>query len=159
LTYPVLVALGFVRDTLVSSLISLPPSLLAIFVASFFGVRAVAACALLTLPFQAIVALFFVGRRLAITPADLIRATLKSGMVTGYSVGGALVSIAIMEFSSAGPVISLISASIFAAAAWWLGLLMTKHPLLAQIGMAADGMAVDVPWLPLGGIRAGQKSS
>jgi hypothetical protein len=66
---------------------------------------------------------------------------------------------AIMEFSSAGPVISLISASIFAAAAWWLGLLMTKHPLLAQIGMAPDGMAVDVPWLPLRGIRAGQKSS
>jgi hypothetical protein len=53
----------------------------------------------------------------------------------------------------------LISASIFAAAAWWLGLLMTKHPLLAQIGMATDGMAVDVPWLPLvSGIRARQKS-
>jgi O-antigen/teichoic acid export membrane protein len=159
LTYPVLVALGFVRDTLVSSLISLPPSLLVIFGASFFGVRAVAASALVTLPFQAIVALFFVGRRLAITPVDFIGATLKSGIVTGYSVGGTLVSMAIMEFSSAGPVISLISASIFAAAAWWLGLLMTKHPLLAQIGMASDGMAIDVPWLPLGRIRAGQKSS
>jgi O-antigen/teichoic acid export membrane protein len=145
LTYPVLVALGFVRDTLVSSLISLPPSLLLIFVASFFGVRAVAACALLTLPFQAIVALFFVGRRLALTPADLIRAILKSGIVTGYSVGGALVSMAIMEFSSAGPVIRLVSASIFAAAAWWLGLLMTKHRLLGLIGMATDGMAVVGP--------------
>jgi hypothetical protein len=110
------------------------------------------------LPFQAVVALFFVGRRLAITPVDLIRATLKSGIVTGYSVGGALVSMAIMEFSSAGPVISLISASIFVAAAWWLGLIMTKHPLLGQIGMATNSMAVDVPWLPLSGIRASQKS-
>ena len=72
LTYPVLVAVGRVRDTLTSSLISLPPSLLVIFVASFFGVRAVAASALLTLPFQAIVALFFVSQHLAITPADLI---------------------------------------------------------------------------------------
>jgi O-antigen/teichoic acid export membrane protein len=159
LTYPVLVALGFVRDTLVSSLISLPPSLLAIFVASFFGVRAVAACALLTLPFQAIVALCFVGRRLAITPVDLIRATLKSGIVTAYSVGGILVSMGITEFSSAGPIISLISASIFAAAAWWLGLIMTKHPLLGQIGMATDSMAVDVPWLPLRAASVrGQKS-
>ena len=159
LTYPVLVALGFVRDTLTSSLISLPPSLFVIFVASFFGVRAVAASALLALPFQAIVALCFVGRRLAISPADLIRATQKSGIVTGYSVGGALLSMAIMEFSSAGPVIGLISASICAAAGWWLGLLMTKHPLLAQVGMATDGMAVAAPWLPLvSGIRAGQKS-
>jgi hypothetical protein len=52
----------------------------------------------------------------------------------------------------------LISASIFAAAAWWLGLIMTKHPLLGQIGMAKDSMAVDVSWLPLSGIRASQKS-
>src|SRR5258705_7573604 len=85
LTYPVLVALGFVRDTLVSSLISLPPSLLAIFVASFFGVRAVAACALLTLPFHAIVSRCFVGRRLSITPVDLILAPLKSGIFPAYS--------------------------------------------------------------------------
>jgi O-antigen/teichoic acid export membrane protein len=145
LTYPVLVALGFVRDTLVSSLISLPPSLLMIFVASFFGVQAVAACALVTLPFQAIVALFFVGRRLKIGPADLMRATVKSGIVTGYTVGGALVSMVIMEFSSGGPVIGLVSASIFAAAAWWLGLLMTKHRLLGVIRMATDGMAVASP--------------
>ena len=60
LTYPVLVAAGSVRDTLLSSLISLPPSLLIIFVASFFGVEAVAASALLTLPFQAAVAIYFV---------------------------------------------------------------------------------------------------
>ena len=132
LTYPVLVALGFVRDTL-SVIVDLASTIaFVIFVASFFGVRAVAACALLALPFQAIVALFFVGRRLAISPADLIRATLKSGIVTGDSVGGVLVSMAIMEFSSAGPVIRLVSASIFAAAAWWLGLLITKHRLLAQ---------------------------
>ena len=158
LTYPVLVALGFVRDTLISSLISLPPSLFVIFVASFFSVRAVAASALLTLPFQAIVALLFVGRRLAIRPADLIRATIKSGIVTGYSVGGALVSMAITEISSAGPFIGLFSATIFTASAWWLGLVMTKHPLLGQIGMATDRIAADVPCLPLERHPCGPKS-
>jgi O-antigen/teichoic acid export membrane protein len=50
LTYPVLVAVGRVRDTLTSSLISLPPSLLVMFIASFFGVQAVAASAFLSLP-------------------------------------------------------------------------------------------------------------
>ena len=97
LTYPVLVAVGHVRDTLVSSLISLPPSLLVIFVASFFGVQAVAASALLALPFQAIVAIYFVSRHLAMSPADLVRATLRSGIVTACSIAGVLVSMAIIE--------------------------------------------------------------
>ena len=145
LTYPVLVAVGRVRDTLVSSLISLPPSLLVIFVASFFGVQAVAASALLTLPFQAIVAIYFVSRHLAMSPADLIRATLKSGIVTACSIAGVLVSMAIIEFSSAGPIVGLFSAGVSAAAGWWLGLVMTKHPLLAQIRLAASGIAVAAP--------------
>ena len=49
LTYPILVATGGVRDALTSSLISLPPSLLVILCAAFFGAEAVAASALLTL--------------------------------------------------------------------------------------------------------------
>jgi O-antigen/teichoic acid export membrane protein len=142
LTYPVLVAVGHVRDTLVSSLISLPPSLLAIFVASFFGVRAVAASALLTLPFQAIVALYFIGRRLAIRPAELIRATQRSGIVTACSTAGVLVSIAIMRTGSFGAVVELFSGVIFAAAGWWLGLVMTKHPLLIQVRSAATNIAI-----------------
>ena len=67
LTYPVLVAVGRVNDAFRSSLISLPPSLLLIFVASFFGIQAVAASALLTLPFQAAVAVYFVSTHLAMT--------------------------------------------------------------------------------------------
>jgi hypothetical protein len=85
-------------------------------------------------------------------------ATLKSGIVTGYSVSSTFVTMHDLEFSSPGPVIRLISASILAAAAWWLGLVMTKHRLLAQIGMATDGMAVGVPSLHLSGNRAGRKS-
>ena len=145
LTYPVLVAAGRVRDTLVSSLISLPPSLLVIFFASSFGVQAVAAAALLTLPFQAIVAIYFVSRQLAMNPADLIRATLKSGIVTACSTAGVLGSMAITEFSSAGPIVGLFLAGVSAAAGWGLGLVMTKHPLLAQIRLAASGIAVAAP--------------
>ena len=98
LTYPVLVAAGRIRDTLTSSLISLPPSLLVVFVSSFFGVQAVAASALLTLPFQAGVALYFVSKHLAISPADLYRATVKSGVVTFCSTIGVLLSTVMAEF-------------------------------------------------------------
>ena len=145
LTYPVLIAVGRVHDTLISSLISLPPSLLVIFVASFFGVQAVAAAALLTLPFQAIVAIYFVSRQLAISPADLIRATLKSGIVTACSTAGVLGSMAISEFSSAGPIVGLFLAGVCAVAGWGLGLVTTKHPLLAQIRLAASGIAAAAP--------------
>jgi O-antigen/teichoic acid export membrane protein len=148
LTYPVLVAVGRVRDTLISSLISLPPSLLVIFVASFFGVQAVAASALLTLPFQAIVALYFVGRHLALSPADLFRVVLRSAIVTAFSIAGVLVSMAIMEFSLSGPIVGLISAGVFAAAGWWAGLVITKHPLLAQLSLARSGIAVDAIRVP-----------
>ena len=141
LTYPVLVVIGRVHDSLVSSLISLPPSILAIFIASFFGVKAVAASALLTLPFQAIVAIYFISRHLAITPSDLLRATKKSGIVTACSTGGALVGIAIGELSQGGQVAGLLLAGVFAASGWWLGLMTTKHPLLEQMRSAVNGVA------------------
>jgi O-antigen/teichoic acid export membrane protein len=141
LTYPVLVAVGRVRDTLVSSLITLPPSLIIIFVASFFGVQAVAAAALLTFPFQAIVAFCFISRHLAISPADLFRATLKSGVVTACAIAGVLVTDAVADVNSAGPMSRLVVESIFAITSWGLGLVVTKHPLWNQMRLAARGIA------------------
>src|SRR3979409_2219876 len=102
LTYPVLVAVGSLRDALISSLISLPPSLLVIFIASFFGIQAVAASALLSLPFQAVIAFRCIGRHLAISPADLFRAIVKSAIVTLSTTAGVLLGMAIIEFSSGG---------------------------------------------------------
>ena len=141
LTYPVLVEVGRIRDTLILSLISLPPSLLIIFIASFYGARAVAASALLSLPFQAIVAFYFVSRQLAISPGDLVRATLKSGVVTACSIAGVVGSIAISEFNSVGHIVGLLFASASAVSGWWLGLIVTKHPLLVHIRAAANGVA------------------
>ena len=145
LTYPFLVAVGRVRDTLVSSLISLPPSLILIFIASLYSVQAVAASALLTLPFQALVALYFVSRRLAIYPLDLIRATLKSGIVTVCSVAGALVSMAIIEYTPVQPIVRLILVATSAGAGWSLGLVMTCHPLMIQLRLAAGTVAGAAP--------------
>ena len=140
LTYPVLVAVGRVRDALIASFISLPPSLLIIFVASFFGVQAVAASALLTLPFQAAVAIYFISRHLAFGVADLVRASLKSAIVTACSTAGVLLALAINQFSDAHPVAELVAAGIFASVGWWLGLIVVKHPLLVQIRSAANSV-------------------
>lgn len=138
LTYPVLVAAGSVRDTLVSSLISLPPSLLMIFIASFFGVQAVAASALVTLPFQAVVAFYFVSKHLKIKAADVARATVKSGIVAVCTIAGAFMSMVMIEIVKSGAIAAVLTAGACGVAGWWLGLLMTDHPLLAQLRLVAS---------------------
>jgi O-antigen/teichoic acid export membrane protein len=140
LSYPVLVAVGSVRDALISSLISLPPSLLIIFVASFFGVQAVAASAMLTLPFQAAVAIYFISRHLDIGLLDLFRATFKSGIVTLFSSAGVAVCAAMVEYGLLGPVFGLVLACVSAAMCWLLSMVVTEHPLLPRLQMAATGL-------------------
>jgi O-antigen/teichoic acid export membrane protein len=149
LTYPVLVAVGRVRDTLVSSLISLPPSLLVILVASFFGVQAVAASALLMLPFQAAIALYFIGRHLAIRPTEMVRATRKSGMVTACTIAGAMAGIASAELILDGQLFKLLCGGILAALGWTLGLFMTNHPLLTQVRLAASSIGAGASRFPV----------
>jgi O-antigen/teichoic acid export membrane protein len=149
LSYPVLVATGGVRDALISSSISLPPSLLIILCAAFFGVQAVAASALLTLPFQAAVALSFIGRRLAVGPERFSRALLKSGVVTALTASGVMVCAALIEARIVPSFVGLIAACGVAALCWWLGLMVTRHPLLHHLHRAAGGLVMVAPWLRL----------
>jgi O-antigen/teichoic acid export membrane protein len=142
LTYPVLVAAGRVRDTLVSSLISLPPSLVVIFVSSFFGVQAVAASSLLIFPLQAFVAIYFISRHLKIRSIDLVWATVKSGVVTASSTACVLVSMGIAKHTVAGPVVAVLLASGFATLGWCIGVIITNHPVLQQMRLATRGLAV-----------------
>jgi O-antigen/teichoic acid export membrane protein len=151
LSYPVFVAVGSVRDALVSSLISLPPSLLVVLGASFFGVQAVAASALLTLPFQAGVALYFIGRHLSFGLADVARSLLKSGVVTAATAAGVGGCAAMVESAKITPLVGLVAASCVAALCWWLALALTGHPLLRRIHHAAGSLAVIAPrlWRPV----------
>jgi O-antigen/teichoic acid export membrane protein len=140
LTYPVLVATGSVRDALISSLISLPPSLLLILAAAFFGVEAVAASALLTLPFQAAVAIYFVGRRLNLKPSDLFRAMFKSGIVTVCCGLEVAVCAVLVNCDLLGPVSGLLLACVLATGGWILALIAVEHPLLPKLKVAANSV-------------------
>jgi O-antigen/teichoic acid export membrane protein len=140
LTYPVLVAIGSVRDALMASVISLPPSLLVIFVASFMGVQAVAASAMLTLPFQAAVAIYFIGRHLDISLLDVFHATFKSGIVTLFSSGAAAVCAAMVEYGLMRPILGLAVACISASMCWLLIVVVTEHQLLPRLQLSATGL-------------------
>lgn len=145
LTYPVLVAAGSVRDAMISSAISLPPSLLLVFAASFFGVKAVAATALLTLPFQAAVAILFIKRRLNFSLSDLLRATWKSGVITLVSMVGPLLFAAMIHVGLLGPVVGFVLACLSAGAGWCATLVLTDHPLLPHLQFAAKGLSARFP--------------
>ena len=140
LTYPILVAVGSVRDALLASVISLPPSLLVIFGASFVSVQAVAASAMLTLPFQAAVAIYFIGRHLDINLLDVLDATFKSGIVTLFSSSAAAVCAAMVEYGLMSAVLGLALACIFASMCWLLMVVVTEHPLLPRLQLAATGL-------------------
>lgn len=133
LTYPILVATGSVRDALLSSLISLPPSLLIVFVASFFGVEAVAASTLLTLPFQAAVAILFISRRLDLRWRDLARATWKSGIIAICCGGTAAIGAALIDYGVVGTVAGIFLACLTTAGAWLVALFAVQHPLLSEL--------------------------
>ena len=147
LTYPVFVAVGRVQDALISSLISLPPSLLVIFGASFLGVQAVAATALVTLPFQAAVAFHFLGRDLDLRTGECVRTLLRSAAVTALVIAGVSITAALTDARGLSPLAGLASAFSVAALCWWLGLAVTRHPLLRQLQYAAAGLARIAPGL------------
>lgn len=147
LSYPVLVAAGSVRNALISSFIALPPSLLVILCASFFNVQAVAASALFTLPFQAAVAIFFIGRHIGLRPMDIARVLRKSSFVTAATALGVAGCAALTEAGILTSLAGLVLAFLAAALCWWLGLLLTGHPLLRQLHFFAAGLARVAPKL------------
>lgn len=141
LTYPVLVAVNSVRDALVSSLISLPPSLAAMFAASFVGVDAVAAVALLCLPFQAAVAIHMISRHLSIRAVELFAAVRKSLVVTACGIAGPLAAAALLHAGLLGALPALLLSGAAALAGWLGGLVITSHPLLSHVRSVAGSLA------------------
>lgn len=152
LTYPVLVSIGRVRDTLTASLISVPPSLLVMFAASFFGIQAVAASAFLTLPLQASVSLFFVSRRIGVRVSDLAAAIWKSAIVAVTTVLGVTAVLGLNNFDFALSNAAFIAAAFCALLGWCVGLLVTRHPLLAHLNLALNHGGSG-RWMALSGIR------
>mgnify|MGYP001046259230 CR=1 FL=1 len=137
LTYPVLVATGSVRDSLISSLISLPPSLALIFVASFFGVEAVAASMLITLPFQAAVAIYFIRRHLKFEFSELTQVVSKGALITLITSGGPAICAVFVELNWLPTAVGLVLAGFVGSICWLLGLVLTAHPLLPRLQLAA----------------------
>jgi O-antigen/teichoic acid export membrane protein len=143
LTYPVLVAVGRVKDTLTASLISLPPSMLLVAWAATHSVQAVAATMLITGPFQVYVALCFIRRYVPFRWAEMGAATWRSALVALASASAPIATVALSGgFDVTLP--AMFVASVAALLGWLFGLALTEHPLLAEMRILVRHIASTV---------------
>ena len=133
MTYPVLVAVGRIKDTLTASLISLPPSILLTFVAARYGLEAVAASLYLIAPLQVYVALVFIRRHVPFAWGELAVAIRKSAVVTLCTIVAPAAAVAFSGFRFDLPVPIAVAVGAGAAAGWLAGLAVTKHPLVGEL--------------------------
>src|SRR5262249_41850957 len=135
MTYPTLVALGRVRDTLWMSLISLPPAMLLIFVALPFGLEMVAATQFINAPVQVFIAISFIGRRIGVSWAEIAGAVGRSVVVALCSAAAPALVVGLQGRFSFGMSHAALAFALAGAAAGWLaGLVLSGHPLLEELG-------------------------
>lgn len=133
LTYPVLVAVGRVRDTLIVNLLSIPPSLLLLYAASLYGVEWVAATALVALPLQAAAAWWYVARYIDIRATEMLKACRKSVCVTVFTVLPVVAVLATQDFSFDVSFPAFVAAGLASVAGWGFGVAVTSHPIWTQV--------------------------
>ena len=134
LNYPVLVAMGAIRDLFIRALIIFPASGLIMCAAIYLGgLRAVAASLLFTIPFQAWVSLSFVKRRLGLSWWDIALALWKSAAVALITIGPVLAAILFLGSGFAISPLLGIAAGLLAGVSWGVALVLTRHPLFDEI--------------------------
>ena len=138
LTYPVLVAAGAVRDTLVSSLIALPPSAVVLFFAAGSGIEAVAASMVVLLPLQVWVAVWFIRRRIGFRWGEILRAVAGSAAVALGTALAPVTAIALHGFRTDLPLGMGILAGVGGVIGWALALRLIGHPLGGELRHVAD---------------------
>lgn len=132
LTFPVLVSAGRIRDALLASLISLPPSFLIVIGAAFISLEAVAASFLIVAPLQMLVAYLFIRRAIGLTAREMARTLRGSAFL---ALGTALAPALVVALSPTGfdlGWVQSIAAIAGGALGWLAALLLVDHPVKAE---------------------------
>lgn len=133
LTYPVLVAVGRVRDTLTASLIVLPPSALIVTVAAFHSLEAVAASLFVTGPLQMAVSFIVIRRHMPFPWPGLVARLGCSAIVTAGASAAPLTLALGNGFTPYPGALALAGAIVGSGLGWLAALAATRHPLLALL--------------------------
>jgi O-antigen/teichoic acid export membrane protein len=144
LTSPVLLAVGANRDRVLADLVGRSVSAVVLCSAAWFGIMAMAASKLVTVPFQMVLSLCFVRRHLPFRWRELGVALWRSAVVT---VGAAAGPVGVVALSDSGFDLSITAtagAVILAVIGWLAGVYMTQHPVLLELGKAAEAIVETV---------------
>jgi hypothetical protein len=133
LSYPTLVVLGRVRDTLTTTLITVPPSLAVLAFAAMHSLEAVAASTWITAPLQTFVAVSVIRRHAGMRWHEIFGAVAPGAVVALASAIGPLVAMSVYGFRLDLPVAALFVAAPVSAAAGFLALRAIGHPLHVEI--------------------------
>ena len=136
MTFPVLVSIGRIRDTLAASLISLPPSMLVVCAAAFLGTEALAASLFITGPLQVYVAMHFIRRHVPFAWKELGAVLGKSVAITLSTAAAPGAAVVLAGFRFDLPVSVMFVSGLGAAAGWIAGVFLTGHPLSMELRSA-----------------------
>jgi O-antigen/teichoic acid export membrane protein len=156
LTSPVLLAVGQVRDRMLADLIGRSGAAIvlcssAVVGIAHFGVMAMAASQLISLPFQMAVALWFVRRHIAFRWREVPIALWRSAVVTASSAAGPICVVALPHFSFDLSIWGTLLALILAAVGWLAGVLLTRHSVVLELRQAAEAIGAGLSarrWTP-----------
>jgi O-antigen/teichoic acid export membrane protein len=144
MTYPLMVALGRIRDTVTMSLIALLPSIAIIAGASFVGLEWVAAAQFINAPLQVYVALWFIRRRIDLRWGEIALAVRGSAVAALCAASAPASAVIVAGFHFDVTVPAMLVAAVAAVAAWVGGLWLAGHPIYGEI---ADLSRIVLRWL------------
>ncbi len=142
---PILLAVGANRDRVMVDLVGRSVSAVGLCGAAFFGITAMVASKLVTIPFHMVLSLWFVRRHVPFRWSEIGAALWKSAVVTAGSVFGPLCVVALSDQGLALSLPAIGLAVALAAVGWLTGVLMVRHPILLELNRVVD----ELPELPL----------
>ena len=137
LDYAAILAAGAVRYT-VPLIVQVVSSLGVVVFTAEHGLHAVALGALCTTAFNGAVSICLLRSLLGFTWGEYLQAVRKSVVVTGFSLAGPLLLIAVAGPSANGSIVGGIIAIVLCGLGWLGGLWLTQHPLLKEIMWGRD---------------------
>ena len=140
LTTPVLMAVGANRDRVLAVLATRAVSGLVLCFSAYFGVMAMAASRLVTMPYQMLVSLWFVRRHVAFRWREVGMALWKSALVTVCSAAGPVGVVVLSDTGFDLSIAATVAVVVLAVAGWSAGVLMAQHPVLPELMRAAKAI-------------------
>lgn len=129
----VMAAIGAMHEMFRCALAVLPLSILIVSLATLSGVKALAISLIFVLPLQAFATFYCVKKQMGWAWGELLTALGKSAVVTGCSVIGATIVLAINGFDANISYVMAALAAFMALAGWFLGLRLTQHAILYEV--------------------------